>query len=60
MYEFLCDHIIPGCTHKESGEDREEVLERAMAHLQAHGELEGDLEEIKDKVVNDAMIFTLR
>lgn len=57
---FLCEHIIPGCTHTESGEDREEVLERAMAHLQAHENLDGGLEEIKDRVVNDAMIFTLR
>ena len=33
MFEFVCDRIIPGCTHVERGETREKLLENAMDHL---------------------------
>ncbi len=38
MYEFLCDHVIPGCTHKETGDTPERVREKAIQHLhEGHG-----------------------
>ena len=36
MFEFVCDHIIPGCTDVERGDTREKVLEQAMDHLSQH------------------------
>ena len=38
MFEFVCDRIIPGCTHVERGDTHEKVLEQAMDHLrERHG-----------------------
>ncbi len=38
MYEFVCDRIIPGCTHKERGDTPEAVREKAITHLrEGHG-----------------------
>ncbi len=39
MYEFVCDHIIPGCTHKETGDTPEAVHEKAIAHLHEHHDM---------------------
>jgi predicted small metal-binding protein len=36
MFEFVCDRVIPGCTHVERGDTYEKVLEQAMDHLQGH------------------------
>lgn len=36
MYEFVCDRIIPGCTHKEKAETEEEAREKARRHLADH------------------------
>ncbi|MFO7547651.1 MAG: DUF1059 domain-containing protein [Acidimicrobiia bacterium] len=40
MFEFVCDRIIPGCTHKESGDTVEEVRELARTHLHEHHGME--------------------
>ena len=40
MYEFLCERVIPGCTHRETGETREAVHERAVKHLHEHDGLD--------------------
>ena len=38
MYEFVCDHLIPGCTTTERGDTPEAVREKAVEHLhQGHG-----------------------
>ena len=38
VFEFVCDRIVPGCTHVERGDTREKVLEQAMDHLsERHG-----------------------
>ena len=36
VYEFVCDHLIPGCTYKDRDERNEEVLERALDHFRVH------------------------
>jgi predicted small metal-binding protein len=40
MYEFLCDHVIPGCTHKEHGDTPEAAHEKAIKHLHEHHEMD--------------------
>ena len=40
MFEFVCDRIIPGCTHEDRDESREQLLERATAHLKEHHNLD--------------------
>jgi predicted small metal-binding protein len=36
MYEFVCDRIIPGCTHTETAATKEEAREKAEEHLREH------------------------
>ncbi|MGB7861703.1 MAG: DUF1059 domain-containing protein [Acidimicrobiia bacterium] len=36
MFEFVCDHLIPGCAHKDSDQSEAELLERAGVHFQEH------------------------
>lgn len=40
MFEFVCDHIVPGCTHKETGDTPERVREKAVEHLHEHHGME--------------------
>jgi predicted small metal-binding protein len=39
LYEFVCNHIIPGCTYKEQGDTLEAVREKALAHLNEHHDM---------------------
>lgn len=39
MFEFMCDHVIPGCTHKERAETREELIAKVDLHLREHHDL---------------------
>jgi predicted small metal-binding protein len=36
MFEFICDRVIPGCEHKETGDTAERTREKAIAHLRGH------------------------
>jgi predicted small metal-binding protein len=36
VFEFICDRIVPGCTHKETGDTPEAVREKAVQHLHDH------------------------
>jgi predicted small metal-binding protein len=39
VFEFICDHIVPGCTHKETGDTPEAAREKARAHLHKHHDM---------------------
>lgn len=39
MFEFVCDHIVPGCTHKEQAESKEDLLDKVEAHLREHHDM---------------------
>ena len=39
MFEFVCDRILPGCSHKEKGDTPEAVREKAIAHLHEHHDM---------------------
>lgn len=36
MFEFVCDRLIPGCSHRETGDTPEAVREKALIHLREH------------------------
>jgi predicted small metal-binding protein len=36
VFEFVCDHLIPGCTHEDRDEDRDKLQERALQHSREH------------------------
>jgi predicted small metal-binding protein len=40
MFEFLCDRVIPGCTHRETGDTPEAVRQKAIEHLHDHDGME--------------------
>ncbi|HSJ72210.1 MAG TPA: DUF1059 domain-containing protein [Acidimicrobiia bacterium] len=40
MFEYLCDHVIPGCPHTETGDTPEAVREKALKHLEEHHGME--------------------
>ena len=40
MYEYVCEHVIPGCTTTELAESRKAALEKAMIHLQKRHDIE--------------------
>jgi predicted small metal-binding protein len=39
MFEYVCDHVIPGCTTKETGETPEAVREKALEHLEKNHDM---------------------
>lgn len=36
MFEYVCDRLIPGCSHSETGDTPEAVREKALKHLHEH------------------------
>ncbi|MGD2044215.1 MAG: DUF1059 domain-containing protein [Acidimicrobiia bacterium] len=40
MYEYVCEHIIPGCTFTEKDESREKLMERVEVHLKEKHDLD--------------------
>jgi len=36
LFEFICDRIIPGCTHEDRDEDRDKLADRALRHSTEH------------------------
>lgn len=40
MFEYVCEHIVPGCTTKELGDTREAAREKALEHLRRHHDMD--------------------
>ena len=57
VFEFICDRVIPGCTHEDRDESREQLLERAEAHLKEHHDLDHHNEPIDDVLERTGIIF---
>lgn len=55
MYEFVCDRIIPGCTHRERGDTPEAVREKAIAHLHERHGMEYIDEDLLTKINQNAI-----
>jgi predicted small metal-binding protein len=48
MFEFVCEHIVPGCSAKERGDTPEAAREKALQHLREHHDMsyiDADLSE---------------
>lgn len=45
MYQFVCNHIIPGCTTTLEGETADEVRDRAIEHMRKHHGMDADNDE---------------
>lgn len=55
MFEFVCDRIIPGCTHVERGDTHEKALEAARAHMREHHGTDYIDETLDDRLRNVAI-----
>jgi len=50
MYEYVCEHIIPGCEFKVQGDTEARVAEKAREHLHEHHGM--DYIDVDSKVTN--------
>ena len=57
VFEFICDRVIPGCTHEDRDESREQLLERAAAHLREHHNLDHYNEPIDEVLKRTGIVF---
>lgn len=57
MFEFVCDRIIPGCTHVDQDKAKEQLLERAAAHLKEHHNLDHHNEPIAEGLKRTGITF---
>ena len=57
MFEFVCDHIEPGCTHKDQDEKQEELFDRAVAHLMEHHNLDYAHEPLAENLKRTGIRF---
>ncbi|HWB90156.1 MAG TPA: DUF1059 domain-containing protein [Acidimicrobiia bacterium] len=40
MFKFVCDHIVPGCTHEDQDESRDKLMDRVAIHLREHHDID--------------------
>lgn len=57
MFEYICDHVIPGCSHKDEDESRESLTERAVAHLRDYHRVDPDHEPIAESLRTTGIQF---
>ncbi len=57
VFEFICDRVIPGCTHEDRDESREQLLERTAAHLKEHHNLDHYNEPIDEVLKRTGITF---
>ena len=57
VFEFVCDRIIPGCTHEDRDKSKEQLLERAAAHLREHHNLDHHQDPIGEVLERTGIIF---
>jgi hypothetical protein len=57
MYDFICEKLIPGCTHTDSDEDRDKLLERATLHFQEHHAHDHHHEPIGETLRKTGVVF---
>jgi predicted small metal-binding protein len=57
MYQFVCSHIYPDCSHVHRSETREEALREAEEHLRGHHQVEA-FDEATMKLVDLALVET--
>ena len=57
MFEFVCEHVIPGCTYKDRDHSEEKLLERTEIHLREHHDLDHDHDRIWEAVKRTGIAY---
>jgi predicted small metal-binding protein len=55
MFEYVCERLVPGCSHRETADTPEAVREKALKHLHEHDGMEyidgGSTSHVDDVIV---------
>jgi len=57
VFEYVCDHIVPGCTHMDRDAKREKLLERVAIHLREHHDLDHTHQPIAEALKKTGIIY---
>ncbi|MFV2001082.1 MAG: DUF1059 domain-containing protein [Acidimicrobiia bacterium] len=57
MYEFVCEHVVPGCTTKIAGETKEQAVEWAKDHVHEHHPMEYIDDETWRKIASEIVVM---
>ncbi len=57
MFEFICEHIFPGCTHRDKDSSEDELIHRAEIHLREHHNLDRHDDRIGEALKHTGMPF---
>lgn len=49
-YQYVCEHVIPGCTTRIEGSTKQEVRERAARHLEEHHGFDFAVARVNDEM----------
>jgi predicted small metal-binding protein len=57
VFEYICEHIIPGCGHEDRDESREDLENRANSHLKDRHGMDRDDDRIGEALKATGMEF---
>lgn len=57
MFEYVCEHIVPGCTHTDKDESREKLMERVAVHLRQKHNLDYQADPIAETLKTTGITF---
>ena len=57
LYEYICEHVVDGCDHKDRDESRETLMERVRAHLSDYHKLDPDVDPIAETLKKTGVVF---
>ena len=57
MFEYLCEHIIPGCRYVDRDESREDLESRANSHLKDRHGMDRDDDRVGEALRATGMPF---
>jgi predicted small metal-binding protein len=57
MWKFVCEHIVPGCTEEILDESREEVVSKAVVHLEERHALDPNDDRIAEALKTTGVIY---
>ena len=57
LFEFVCDHIVPGCTHTDKDESRDALMERVAVHLRERHNLDHRADPVAETLKTTGISF---
>lgn len=57
VFEFVCERIVPGCSHTDRDESREKLMDRVAVHLREHHDLDHRDDPISETLSTTGISF---